>query len=95
MASFVSAAQSIPNATATKIVDQADFDRMVTINASSSVHVAFTSGTASTGAFAAKLAMSTSIDTAQFVLPADEELWVHQSSGNPITISFLVTAIAR
>lgn len=95
MPAFVSADQSIPNTTATKIVDAADFDRHVTLNASSSVHVAFTSGTASTGATAAKLATSASVDTSQFTLPADEELWVYQASGGSITISYLVAAIGR
>lgn len=95
MASFVSAEQSIPNATATKIVDAADFDRAVAFNGSGQMRIAFTSGAVTTGAVATLLALSVSINAVQFVLPADEELWVYQSSGNPANVSYLVTSIAR
>lgn len=95
MASFVSAEQSIPNTTATKIVDSADFDRSIAFNGSGQMRIAFTGAAVTTGAVAKQLALSVSIDAVQFVLPADEELWVYQSSGNPATVSYLVTPIAR
>ena len=77
MASFVSAEQSIPNATATKIVDLEDFDRAVAFNGSGPMRIAFTSGAVTTGVVASRVALSTSIDAVQFVLPAHEELWVY------------------
>jgi hypothetical protein len=95
MAAFVSKEQSIPNASATKIVDSADFDRTVVFNGSGQMRIAFTSSSVTTGAVAGGLALSVSINAMQFVLPAHEELWVYQSSGNPATVSYLVTPIAR
>lgn len=90
MAAFVSARQSIPNATATKIVDPEDFDRMVYVkDLASGMRAAFTSATASTGA--ALSSLSGSGVPAVFVLPADEELWVYQTTGNPADVDFLVT----
>jgi hypothetical protein len=90
MAAFVSSRQSIPNATATKIVDADDFDRRVYVNGTGTIfRVAFTSATASTGAALGSLAGSN--EPAVFVLPADEELWVYQNTGNPADVDFLVT----
>lgn len=90
MAAFVSARQSIPNSTATKIVDAADFDRTAYVNGvSGAFRVAFTNVGASTGAATTSLAGSGY--PAVFVLPADEELWVYQTTGNPADVDFLVT----
>jgi len=51
MAAFASARQSISNATATKIVDAADFDRSAYVkDQASGMRVAFTSAAVSTGA---------------------------------------------
>lgn len=90
MAAFVSARQSISNASATKIVDADEFDRRVYIkDQASGMRVAFTSASASTGAVISSL--SASGTPAVFVVPADEELWVYQSTGNPADVDFLVT----
>ena len=90
MAAFVSARQSIANTTATKIVDSADFDRTVYVkDQASGMRVAFTSAASSTGAVLSSLSASGTL--AVFVLPADEELWVYQNTGNPADVDFLVT----
>jgi hypothetical protein len=90
MAAFISSRQSIPNATATKIVDADDFDRMAYVkDQAGGMRVAFTSAAVSTGAALSSLAGSN--EPAMFVLPADEELWVYQSTGNPADVDFLVT----
>ena len=95
MPSFISAEQSIPTATATRIVDAADFDRAVTLNGSNQMRFAFTSADAPTGSTSARLALATSLDTVQFVLPADEELWVYHTAGFSTPASYLITSIAR
>lgn len=92
MAAFVSARQSIPNATATRIVDAADLDRTVYVNGLGTVYrVAFTSGAVSTGAALTSLAGSGA--PAVFVLPADEDLWVYQTGGSTVDVDFLVTLV--
>jgi hypothetical protein len=90
MAAFVSSRQSIPNTTTTKIVDADDFNRRVYVkDQAGGMRVAFTSAAASTGAVLSSLAGSN--EPAVFVLPADEELWVYQNTGNPADVDFLVT----
>lgn len=94
MAAFVSGEQTISAATATKIVDAESFDRRVYVHDSSvgSLRVAFTSGAAPTGLHSAVIAPAGGgggTNAANFVLPADQELWVYSASS--VTVQFLVT----
>lgn len=89
MAAFGSGEVSLSAATATKIVDAAEFDRRV-IAHGDTVRVAFTSGSASTGAKISDLSPTNTV--AVFALPAGQELWVYSSS--PSIISYLVTNTA-
>lgn len=92
MAAFTSSEVTVPTATATKVADADDFVRRVfTSDSSGSFRMAFTSGTASTGAFVNKLSPASS-GAVDFPLPAGQELWVYQASGASQTINVLVTA---
>jgi hypothetical protein len=88
MAAFASAEVTLTAATATKLVDAADFDRRVHLYGDA-VRVAFTSGTVSTGA---RLGGGDLMTGTSLVLPADEELWAYHSSGGPA--GFFVTTVA-
>ena len=89
MAAFVSKQQSISAASATKIVDAADFDRRVVL--SGTVHFAFTSGDAPTGITTNETQPSNAA-IAVFALPADEELWVYSSGATSISVLVTTTA---
>jgi hypothetical protein len=88
MAVFVSGEVTLSAATATKIVDAADFDRRVHLYGDA-VRVAFTSAAVSTGA---RLTESTLPNGVAVVLPADEELWAYHSTGG--SVGFFVTTTA-
>lgn len=94
MPSFLSTETAVANATAVKVVDAADFNRVVVINDStgSSMRIAFTSADASTGMKVNMFEIYSGQPTARFVLPAAQELWVWQNSGNSATATVLVTA---
>jgi len=88
MAAFVSVESSLSAATATKLVDAADFDRRVRIYGDA-VRVAFTSAVVSAGA---RISGSDLVGSVSIVLPADEELWAYHASGT--TVGYLVTTTA-
>lgn len=94
MAAFTSGEQSVSASTATKIVDAEDFDRRVILyDASGGTRVAFTSAAAPNGAKVALLSLSGQGGLAcQFALPADEELWVYNSSA--AAVHYLVSTTA-
>lgn len=76
MAAFVSAEVPLAASTATKLVDAQEFDRRVLVYGDA-VRVAFTEGTASSGA---RLSGSALPGGVFFVLAAHEELWAYNSS---------------
>ncbi len=94
MAAFTSGDTTISASTAPKIVDAEDFDRRVILyDGTGGTRVAFTSGTASTGAKITSLALNGQGSlAAEFVIPADEELWVYNSSS--ASVQYLVTTAA-
>jgi hypothetical protein len=92
MAAFSSAETSVATATAVKVADTDDFQRRVYLSDNTgSFRVAFTSGSASAGAFVNKLSGFSS-GAVDFPLPAGQELWVYQASGSTQVINVLVTA---
>jgi hypothetical protein len=91
MAAFTSAEVSVATATPVKVADSDDFARRVyTSDNTAAFRLAFSSGTASTGAFVSKLSGFNS-GAVDFLLPAGQELWVFQASGSTQTINVLVT----
>lgn len=88
MASFSSAEVTLSAASATKLVDAADFDRRVHVYGDA-VRVAFTSASVPSGA---KLSGSGLPSGASVVLPAGEELWAYHSATT--TVGYLVTTVS-
>lgn len=88
MAAFASGEVSLSAATATQIVDAAEFDRRVHLYGDA-VHVAFVEGDAASGA---RLGGSTLVGGTSFALPAGQELWAYHSSGG--TVGFIATNAA-
>ena len=92
MTAFVSGTPTVPASVATRIVEAADFNRTVLLTELvGGTRVAFTEALAPFGAQIGSLRIGSGV-AAQFVLPADEELWVHPG-GSPATVSVFVTAV--
>lgn len=92
MTAFVSTGITVANATAVKAVDLEAFDRQVTAyDSSGALRVAFTSASASTGMPLSKMIPTTTQAVATFALPANQELWLWQDSGNSAVIPVFVT----
>lgn len=94
MAAFISGDTTISASTATKIVDAEDFDRRVILyDGTGGTRVAFTSAAVSTGARITSLGLSGQGSlAAEFVIPADEELWVYNTAA--AAVQYLVTTAA-
>lgn len=92
MTAFVSTEITVANTTAVKAVDSEAFNRLVTIHdPAGGLRVAFTSASASTGMKVARMIPSTTQAVATFALPAGQELWVWQDSGNTASVPVFVT----
>ena len=92
MSAYFDTELSVPNATATLVAAAEGFPRRVHLHdlSGSLLRVAFDSTSVVTGVLVSDLASDTGV--LGFLIPTDQELWVHQSSGTAKTLAVLVSA---